>query len=515
MTTPTTNAVRISLPSSLAADSMPQLFTRLGLLSSPNPDGSWNVRRPSTPTDLVKTLTLAAPWLSERKFDLLNGYASQADKEGLAQIREWYEGWDAHLEQRRAAGDPTAWLFRAQAAVMAAADSDAASTADHADATTIGKLADGNNGPRFPGRSCHAVIFNRELKYRSKLPQILIGLDQDPQLLADLNAAAATGHPGDWAKSSLGEVYDSNSALLDLMLGATYLAPLLGCCSPWAWAVQGQRLYSVLIFALGRPILGVEFTPVEPLQLMPHAFVYDADPDAPTLAPKSCAEAIEWWVLKLEQMFAYLSYPTYFRDANSNYLPYLHQNWMMTFDQLFQRLGSIATSYRDVYAQQVLMFGAMDAIGDRIYGCGSQSLYRPTRAQEALEKIRNSIPEDAAKLLLPQAERAVTALTDLQDGFFIRKHYGTQDVRLVNSKGNTEHWDMDHATKELLTARRNATHGFGNWKSHDADNVRILAHHDAQLPRSLVHLPYLYLLEILCTPAEVISTITAAGDAVT
>jgi hypothetical protein len=47
--------------------------------------------------------------------------------------------------------------------------------------------------------------------------------------------------------------------------------------------------------------------------------------------------------------------------------------------------------------------------------------------------------------------------------------------------------DMDHATKELLIARRNATHGFGHWRSHDADNVRIRAHHDARLPRDIVH----------------------------
>src|ERR1700752_3903911 len=52
-------------------------------------------------------------------------------------------------------------------------------------------------------------------------------------------------------------------------------------------------------------------------------------------------------------------------------------------------------------------------------------------------------------------------LTDVQDGFFIRKRRGTPNVQLVNSAGIVEHWDMDHATKELLMARRNATHGFG------------------------------------------------------
>jgi hypothetical protein len=74
---------------------------------------------------------------------------------------------------------------------------------------------------------------------------------------------------------------------------------------------------------------------------------------------------------------------------------------------------------------------------------------------------------------------------------------------------------MDHATKELLNARRNATHGFGHWKAHDADNVRILAHHNGQLPRDLVYLPYLYLLEMLSTPDEIIASIRSAGEEVT
>lgn len=515
MTPPANNAVRINLPGPLAGGNFGPFFTDMGLRSSLNPDGSWNVRPPTTPPELVKTVTLAGPWLKERKFYLLDGQVGQR-KVGQAEAQELqalYKKYDALLESRRAAGDPTAWLYRVQTAVMSAADSDIASTADHADTMTIGTLVNTpNNDPVFPHRSCHAMTFDRKLLLRSKLAQVLIGFDQDPQLVTDLaSAAAPTG------KSSIdGLIFDSNTANLEsLMLGGTYLAPLLGCCSPGVWAVHGQRLFSVLIFALGRLMPGVEYAPAEPLQLMPYAWPHGEPAKAPKLTPKSYGEAVFWWGWKLQHMFTYLSDPTYFRDANRNYLPYLHQNWMMTFDQVFQRLGSIVTSYRDPYAEHVLMFGAIDAIGDRIYNCGAKSLYGPTRAQEALDTIRNSIPEDVAELLLPQAERAVKALTDVQDGFFIRKRRGTPNVQLVNSAGAAESWDMDHATRELLMARRNATHGFGHWRSHDGDNVRILAHHDGRLPRDLIHLPYLYLLEILCTPEEVIDSIHKAGDAVT
>ena len=267
-----------------------------------------------------------------------------------------------------------------------------------------------------------------------------------------------------------------------------------------------------VVFALGRTVAGTSATPAETLQLLPHALSYGPLPEVPgELEQKSCSEAIDWWVLKLDKMFGYLSDPTLFGNKNGNYLPYLHQNWMMTVDQLFQRIGSIATSYRDIYAQQVLMFGALDALGDTIRNIGSQALYMQDRAEKALELVRTSVPRPAAKLLLPQAERAVSALREVRDGFFITKRLGTNHIKITTSKGTSESWRLDVATKKLLRARRNATHGFGGFREHDDDNVRILAHHNGQLPRDLVHLPYLYLLEMLCTPDDVIATIREAG----
>jgi hypothetical protein len=109
---------------------------------------------------------------------------------------------------------------------------------------------------------------------RSKLPQVLIGFDQDPQLPTDLATAAAPGapapgtrHPAPGKSSINGLIFDSNTAILEsLALGNKYLTPLLGCCNPSVWAVHAQRLFSVLIFALGRLIPGVGYTPAEPLQ---------------------------------------------------------------------------------------------------------------------------------------------------------------------------------------------------------------------------------------------------------
>lgn len=509
------NGVTMRLPSFIGGNDPGKFLKGLGLRGSRNADGSWNVRRASNSVELVKAITLSAPWMPERKFDLLTGYTWYQDEAESQEARALYNWVDAMLAPRRAAGDQTAWFYRAQTAVMSVPDSEIALTVDDTEKGTIGNLRTPNNEVLFPGRSCHAVVFGRELYSRSKLPQSLIGFDQDPQLLTDLAAASAKGQLPSERELPAGRIFDSNAAILEsLTFGANYLAPLLGCCSPRVWAVHGQRMFTVILFALGKTAPGIELTPSESLQLLPHAWAHGEWPAAPGLQEKSCAQAIDWWVMKLQKMFEFLSDPTYFRDSGGNYLPYLHQNWMMTVDQVFQRLGSIATANRDVYAQQVLMFGAIDAIGDRIYGSGSPGLYRPSRAQEALTIVRACIRDDAAKLILPQAERAVTAITEVRDGFFIRERRGTPGVHLVNSRGQVENWDMDHATKELLFARRNATHGFGHWRDHDGDNVRILAHHNGRLPRDLVYLPYLYLLEMLSAPSKMIDAVRAVGDGI-
>lgn len=484
----------------------------MGLSGTRIDNDTWDVRQSLIPeTNLVKSLTLAAPWIKERKFYLLNGYIeSQDDLIGVQATI--YSIFEELLDERRAAGDLTAWVHGAQIAVMTASDSTLASTADRQDSIAIGARTSGDERTQvFPQHSCHAIVFRPELYARSKIPQILIGFDQDPQLLADLGATEAASI--DKKNFAQGRVFSSSSAIVDsLISGSTYLGPLLGCISPSVWAVHAQRLRVPIVFALGHTVSGISATPTEMLQLLPHALAYGPPPEKPTeLEQKSCSEAIDWWALKLDRMFKYLSDPTLFADRNGNYLPYLHQNWMMTVDQLFQRIGSIATSYRDIYAQQVLMFGALDALGDTVRNTGSQALYMQDRAEKALETLRSSVPRPAAKLLLPLAERAVAALRGVRDGFFITKRLGTSHIKITTNKGTRESWRLDVATKKLLRARRNATHGFGGFHEHDDDNVRILAHHDGQLPRDLVYLPYLYLLEMLCTPDEVITTICDVG----
>src|SRR6201999_3680630 len=146
-----------------------------------------------------------------------------------------------------------------------------------------------------------------------------------------------------------------------------YLAPLLGCRAPGVWAINGQRLFGAIIFNLGTVLAGVAPTPGELLHLLPHTLGQEPplSPSPPVPPKTSYAQAVDWWALRLNHMFKYLTDPTLFADHNGYYLPYLQQNWMMTVDQLFRRIASINLSHRDVNAQLVLMFSALDVLGDR------------------------------------------------------------------------------------------------------------------------------------------------------
>jgi len=100
-------------------------------------------------------------------------------------------------------------------------------------------------------------------------------------------------------------------------------------------------------------------------------------------------------------------------------------------------------------------------------------------------------------VILPCAEAAVAALESVADGFFISRQRASGSVTITHKNGREESVPPARAVAPLLAARRNATHGFGG-KTADVRAARLLAQHDGTIPDELIHLPFLYLLEVLC-----------------
>jgi hypothetical protein len=148
-----------------------------------------------------------------------------------------------------------------------------------------------------------------------------------------------------------------------------------------------------IIFSLGEAINGVDVIPAEPLQILPRrAPIREPERHVPA-SKKSWAEAIDWWVMRLNQMFGYLSDPTSYRDAHGKYLPYHHLNWMMNGEELFNRVSSSMLSWRDQYGARILTFSALDLVSEVFLGGDMSALCKPDRALKALETIKRRCPK--------------------------------------------------------------------------------------------------------------------------
>jgi hypothetical protein len=98
---------------------------------------------------------------------------------------------------------------------------------------------------------------------------------------------------------------------------------------------------ATILLSLGRDINGYRLSPMEVMQLLPSRNPQEVLPKI-NLHGSSGSRAIQWWAVRLNQMFEYLTNPATFRDSTGEYSHrHEHQHWLLTFGQTF---GSAARS---------------------------------------------------------------------------------------------------------------------------------------------------------------------------
>jgi hypothetical protein len=95
-------------------------------------------------------------------------------------------------------------------------------------------------------------------------------------------------------------------------------------------------------------------------------------------------------------------------------------------------------------------------------------------------QLETTLPRAAAEILLPAARRGVVSLQRMQDGFFIRRQLGTDDVQLP--EGETRSLALEDATARYLKVLRDATHGHGGKGKAALETAALLAHHNGEDP---------------------------------
>lgn len=355
----------------------------------------------------------------------------------------------------------------------------------------------------FRDASVHLVRRSETLVHRTKLISVLLRIEHD-ELLRGGNVAGLK------AQSAAGDlVFASGDGLLSgLALFDAYLGPLLGALTPGVWGLSAHRASGTVLYSLGRTVSGTRQGSAEMLQLLPSHSPAVQTWQSPQVGHQAYAEAITWWAEQLNKIFGVLTNPAVFADRAGSYSPMKHQQALMTMEQLFRRVSSIQTSHRDGHARRVLLFSVLDTL-ERLTGRAIETHCLSSYANKTLDRVRSLLPPLAAPVLLPAAERAVTALEEVQHGFFIKP--STQ--RSAAASHSVAGLPLPEAAARYIKVLRDATHGHGSNKTANAPTTNILlAQHNGEIAHDLPLIGYLYLLDVMTRPDDLYPILYRNGN---
>ncbi|MFY1657078.1 hypothetical protein [Micromonospora sp. WMMD1274] len=432
---------------------------------------------------LVVAEHLAGPAQRRTRLEILTRLARDAD--GALGVRNKAQGQVNELGRRAEQSGALLDLFYYWQLLATVADpEEIAKVVGDIYVGLVDMPAEGNPARKlFRDSGVHLVHRSDELVHRTKLVGVLLRIAYDETLASgDVRHVKKLSAAG-------GRVFSSSENLLQgVLLFDTYVGPLLGAMTPTFWAFSAHRTFGPLIFSLGHTINGTRSGPGEFLHLLPSQGAIRPTWSITDLPGVACSEAVAWWAARLDALFGVVSDLAVFGDSAGLYNPRKHLQALLTVEQLFRRVSSILTSPRDAHVQRVLLFTVLDTL-ERLTGRDVDRLCHLPFAEKKLQDLESTIPSGAKEILLPLARRAVAALRELQDGFFIEGGVlGTQIAGLPK----------DVAAARYVKLLRNATHGHGAKSGHLVDQTNaLLAHHDGDIPHDLPLLAYLYLLDWL------------------
>jgi hypothetical protein len=216
------------------------------------------------------------------------------------------------------------------------------------------------------------------------------------------------------------------------------------------------------------------------------------------LEPRSCGEAIGWWTDALNKLFGILADPAVFRDAHGYYNAAAQLEAFLTIEQLFRRVLSIQASHHDQQARRVLLFSVLDTL-HQLTGRNFEAHCTLSYAQKVLDRLRQILPTDAKDLLLHRAQHSVSALRQMQQGFFM--NVSGSHISVPGPATDNLDLSLDDAVAHYLKLLRDANHGHGAVSPNKVGRTRsLLAMHDGHVPEDVGWLAYLYLLDVLTQP---------------
>lgn len=475
-----------------------KLLTHARLRSRPvrNEPGVWAVRTEESYLDKPPTLfthsAIAGPDARTLRYEDLGTFPHVAGTEPNASVTAKV---NRLADRARNSGALTALIVHAQLALATASPSQLPNIARHVveQLTLANRQEDASDRP-FSSAGMDLITSDPALVHRIKFPSVWLRLEYDPRLSAGNLDHIKPQEDGTLAFAS---AFDLQSGMLTF---DAYVAPLMGCLSPFIWGFATPRTFGNLIVTLGTPIAGATGEASELLQTLGTQSTIRSVRST-TIDRSAYFVAIDWWTTALNKLFAVLTDFSVFVDARGFYNPTSHLHALLSVEQLFRRVVSIQAAHRDIHARRVLMFTVLDTL-QRLTGRPLDKNCSLAFAQKTLDNLKFRLPAAAQQLLLPRAEDAVSALDHVQSGFFMAADTGGIPIPDTRAgSGTVRELSLEDAAAEYIKVLRDATHGHGTNREAAADRTNaLLAHHTGELPAELGYLGFLYLLDMLSRP---------------
>ncbi|WP_143536524.1 hypothetical protein [Rhodococcus sp. 05-2254-6] len=479
--------MKISLPSQMFGGQPAGLLSHFGLQIEKRPtpgQDTWQVS--GKPMTLIKSQVLHGPALTRSRFDVSTPPTPNPPGGMGPELSAEFEDLVKTLDEAQTL---PALFDRITATLIAVPGQQVPATTQWGSEVLAAvplTSTDGGREPLFPRHSVHDIRINEILYRWSKLPQIFLRLRYNT---AEEIIAESALDPHSLA-------FQASSGLLEgTVFGGIYFAPLLGNLTPTMWGFAAPRYGQLILYTLGRQLPGLGHgasrDSLDTLRILFHnnpSQDFDSiscDPDE--LHKAAFSEAVDWWAGRLNDTLLDIFSPMTYIDAAGRYDPATHQGWMLNFEQLLGRISAIARHPRDQAAQLMLMFPAMDLLGDRFTGSnGIGQLMTPKRLRKRIAAIETHVPARIRPLIMAPAYRGLRAAEQVLNGFFVPSP----------DPNSTETTRLQH----LWNARRNTTHGFNL-------DASVLAEHNGALPADIVLVPMIYLLDILTDREHLVARI--------
>lgn len=342
--------------------------------------------------------------------------------------------------------------------------------------------------PTAPDASCHLIEVAETLGYRYSVTRALLNV-RNPKPTGSASATQQLVRGS--ALRLFGDTTLGLSAYLDCMCTSL---------SPDVWAFSIPRPGGVVLLIFGSATLGQSDLPLDKIQLFsPSMSTLPRFRPDHRLSPGDFTKASQWWVSQLNILFSVATEPgNHVQDGAYN--PSMAVEKLLTLEQVFRDCQSIATATRDQHARLTLAFQVFTRLKGLVPSLEWKKVAGLNAARKTLKMLQTTMPLAIQPVLLPRAERAVEALEEMEDGFFLANAAGEAAIRLPADNGNEERIPRNQAVTEWLQLYRNSLHGFD--KVTTPRHQALLAAHDGTIPGALADLAWLQLLGLLAKPGS-------------